>query len=92
MCLHFERKLDSCLEVKTGGGWKLNFPGVMQEFSRMLLRPTPLQQPTGPLQLRPRALGVATRLSAGLLDLDTLDLRRQRARLPSKNFIRFVRA
>ena len=37
----------------------------------MLLRAIPLQQPTGPLQLRPRALGVATPWSLGLLDLDT---------------------
>ena len=47
-------------KFKTGGGWKLFFPGIMQEFSRMLLRLTPRQQPTGPLQLRPRALRVPT--------------------------------
>ena len=56
----------------------------MQKFSRMMLRPTPLHQPTGPLQLRPRALRVATHWSLGLLDLDTLELRRPLARLPSK--------
>ena len=64
----------------------------MQKFSRMMLRPTPLHQPTGPLQLRPRALRVATHWSLGLLDLDTLELRRPLARLPSKILIRFARA
>ena len=52
----------------------------------MLLRPTPLQQPTGPLQLWPRALRVATPWSLGVLDLDALELRRQLVRLPSKIF------
>ena len=60
---------------KTGGGWKLFFPGIMQGYSRMLSRPTPLQQPTGPLQLWPCALRVATPWSLGMLDLDTLELR-----------------
>ena len=40
---------------------EVNFPGIMQEYSRMLLRPTPLQQPTGPLQPCLRALLVSTR-------------------------------
>ena len=74
-------------ENKTGGGRKIPFPGIMQEYSRMLLRPTPLQQPTGPLQLWPRALRVATPWSLGLLDSDILELRRQLARLPSKIFL-----
>ena len=52
----------------------------------MLSRSTPLQQLTGPLQLWPRSLRVATPWSFGLLDLDTLELRRQLARLPSKIF------
>ena len=52
----------------------------------MLLRPTPLQQPTRPLQLWPRALRVGTPWSLGLLDSDTLELRRQLARLASKTF------
>ena len=52
----------------------------------MLLRPTPLQQPTRPLQLWPHALRVATPWSLGLLDSDTLEMRRQLARLPSKIF------
>ena len=60
---------------KRGGGWKLFFPGIMQGYSRMLSRPTPLQQPTGPLQLWPCALRVATPWSLGMLDLDTLELR-----------------
>ena len=45
----------------------------------MFSRPTPLKHPTGPLQLRSRALHVATPCSLGLLDLDTLELRRQLA-------------
>ena len=61
--------------IKTGGGRKLIFPGIMQEYSRILFRPTPLQQPTRPLQLWPRALRVATPWSPGLLDSDTLELR-----------------
>ena len=32
----------SCLEVETGGGRKETFPDTMQEYSRMLSRPTPL--------------------------------------------------
>ena len=51
----------------------------------MLLRPTPLQQPR-PLPLWLRALLVVTPWSLGLLDSDTLELRRQLARLPSKIF------
>ena len=35
------------------------FPSVVQEFSRMLLRPTPLQRPTKSLKLWPHALRVA---------------------------------
>ena len=54
---------------------EINFPGIMQEYSRILFRPTPLQQPTRPLQLWPRALRVATPWSPGLLDSDTLELR-----------------
>ena len=69
--------------IKTGGGRKLLFPGIMQEYSRTLLRPTPLQQPTRPLQLWPRALCVTTPWSLGLLDSDSLELRRQLARLAS---------
>ena len=72
-------------ENKTGGGRKFTFSGKMQEYSRMLLRPTPLQQPR-PLQLWPRALRVATPWSLDLLDSDTLELRRQLARLQSKFF------
>ena len=67
-CLHFKGKTDCCLEVKTGGGWKLFFPGIMQEFSRMLLRPTPLQQPTRPVQLCLRTLRVAAPWMPGLVD------------------------
>ena len=52
---------------------------------RMRLRPTPRQQPR-PLQLWPRALRVATPWSLDLLDSDTLELRRQLARLQSKFF------
>ena len=52
----------------------------------MLLRPTPLQQPTGPLQLWPRALRKAALRMLDLLDLDALGLglRRQRAILSGK--------
>ena len=46
--------------IKTGGGRKLPFPGIMQEYRRMLLRPIPLQQPIGPLQLWPSAAREAT--------------------------------
>ena len=70
--------------IKTGGGRNLIFPGSMQEYSRTPLRPNPLQKRTGPLQLWPRALRVATPWSLGLLDSDTLELRRQLARLPSE--------
>ena len=52
----------------------------------MLLCPTPPQQATGPLKLRPDALREATPWSPGLLDLGTLEQRRQRARLPIKMF------
>ena len=52
----------------------------------MQLRPTSLQQPTGPLQLGPRALRVVSPWSLGLLDSDPLELRRQLARLPSNFF------
>ena len=38
--------------INTGGGRKCTFLGIVQKYSRMLLRPTPLQQP-GPLQLGP---------------------------------------
>ena len=65
---------------------EINFPGIIQEYNTMLLRPTPLQQLTRPLRLWPRALRVATPWSPGLLDSDTLELRRQLARLPSKIF------
>ena len=68
---------------KTGGGWILSFPGIKQEFSTILSRPTPLQQPTGPFLVLPRALRVAIPWSLGLLDSDTLKLRRQLARLKS---------
>ena len=51
-----------------------------------MLRPTLLKQPTGSLQLRPRAMRVASPWSLGLLDLDTFELRRQLARLPSNMF------
>ena len=59
------------------------FPGIVHEFSRMLLRPTPLQQQS---LVSPAARSGP--LEAGLLDFDTLELglRRQRARLPSKIF------
>ena len=71
--------------IKTGGGRKCTFPGIMQEYSRMLLRHTPLHQPR-PLQLWPRALRVATPWSLGLLDSNALELPRQLARQPSKIF------
>ena len=58
----------------------------MQQHSRTLSRPTPRQQPTGPLQLWPSALRMAIPWSLSLLDLNTLELRRQMARLPSKIF------
>ena len=40
---------------------KMYFPGMLQEYIRMLLRHTPLQQPTGPLQPCLRALLVSAR-------------------------------
>ena len=60
MYLHLEGTPTSCLEVDTGGGWKLPFPGIVQEYSKMLLRLT-LQQPTGPLQPCLRTLLVSAR-------------------------------
>ena len=61
ICLHLESTPESCLEAETGGGRTFSFPGMMQENSKTLLRPTPLQQPTGPLQPCLRALLVAAR-------------------------------
>ena len=51
----------SCLEVETGGGRTFTFPGIIQGYSKTLLRPTPLQQPTGPLQPCLRVLLVSAR-------------------------------
>ena len=51
----------SCLEVETGGSRKFSFLGMMQENSKTLLRPTTLQQPTGPLRPCLRALLVSAR-------------------------------
>ena len=62
ICLHLESTPASCLEVETGRGRTFRFPGMMQENSKTLLRPTPLQQPTGPLQRCLRALLVSARL------------------------------
>ena len=59
----------------------------MQEVRRTLRRLTPpLQYPTRPVQLWPRALREAALWMPGLLDMDTLGLGlpRQRASLPSK--------
>ena len=61
ICLHLESTPESGLEVETGGGRTFSFPGMMQENSKTLLRPTPLQQPTGPLQPCLRALLVSAR-------------------------------
>ena len=86
----------SCLEVETGGGRTFTFPGIIQGYSKTLLRPTPLQQPTGPLQPCIRALLVSDRpllVSAPwmtamprLLSLSTV-LLCQRVRLPNNIFI-----
>ena len=73
--------------IKTGGGRKFTSSGIMQEYSRKLLRPTPLQQPRL-LQVWSRTLRVATPWSLGLLYADALELRRQLATLPSKILIR----
>ena len=59
ICLHLESTPESGLEVETGGGRTFSFPGMMQENSKTLLRPTPLKQPTGPLQPCFRALLVS---------------------------------
>ena len=59
----------------------------VQEVRRTLRRLTPpLQYPTRPVQLWPRALREAALWMPGLLDMDTLGLGlpRQRASLPSK--------
>ena len=69
---------------KTVGGWKLFFPGILRDYIRTLSHPTPLQQPTEPPQLWSCALGVVTPWSLDLLDLNTLELWGQLARLPSK--------
>ena len=61
MCLHFDSRPVSWLEVETGGGRKLPFPGIMQEYSKTLLRSAPLQRLTEPLQLCRRALFVSAR-------------------------------
>ena len=73
--------------IKTGGGRKCTITGIMQVYSRILLRPTPPQQPTGLLQLWPRALRAATPWSLGLLDSDIPNLRRQLVRLTGKRFV-----
>ena len=64
------------------------FPGHMQEFSRTLLRPTLLQQPTRPLHLCPRTLRAVAPWMPGMPDVGTrgLELRCQRAGLPSTVF------
>ena len=61
ICLHLESTPANCLEVETGGGPTFTFPGLMQKNSKTLLRPTPLQQPTGPLQPCLLALLVSAR-------------------------------
>ena len=62
--------------------------GLMQEFFRMLLIPTPIQQSTRPLHPWRRPLRVAAPWMPGLLDFYNfeLGLRCQRARLPSEGF------
>ena len=88
MCIHFEGETDSCLEVKADRLWKNIFPGLMQEFSWMLLSPTPLQQSTRPLQPWPRPLRLAAPWIPGLSHFYHLGLglRCLRATQPSKNF------
>ena len=60
-CLHLERTPSICLEVETGCGRTFTFLGMMQGNIKTLLRSTPLQQPTGPLQPCLRALLVSAR-------------------------------